>query len=665
MHQVKKTFISVLIPNHIKNELLYISNELNVSSGDIVMVPLRNGSTIAVVWSVINTDEKEKNYNVKEILHKVEGLEINKNTRDFIDRISQSTLIPRGLVLKLILGTFIKRHKIILKKLSLDQNVITKYENQSDELSLSDEQYLVFKEIVSSHKYKVSVLDGITGSGKTELYLQIAKKIIEISGQVLILLPEILLTTQIIERAKNVFKCEIYSWHSNVKQKDKDNIWIGVQNQSVKVVIGARSALFLPFTNLKLIIVDEEHDLSFKQETNPIYNAKNIAILRAKIFDIPILLTSATPSIETMYHVNQNNYRYFHLNTRNFSEANLEIKIANMWEVHNKETKTFPLLHTISIDEISKTLESKQQSLIFLNRKGYAATTICTSCVSVVRCKNCDVKLTYYKYKKHLKCRHCGYIISEQKTCSTCGNTDTLFTYHPGIEKLNEELIKHFPTARIITVTRETFETEDANSIIQKISNNEVDIVIGTQILAKGLHFPKMRLCVIVDANNTKFSGDIRSLERTYQILQQVVGRVGRESKGLAIIQTLNKKSPIINSIASGDKKDFIKLELANREAAKVPPYGAFILINISSKDEQKLHKWLLSIPIPNNTPEMKVFGPIPAAIHRMHNKYRYQILFKCSNQEDIIKTVEVWLESFIIPHNITLTVDVDPQSFY
>ncbi len=664
---MKKAFISVLIPNHIKNELLYISNDNSVSVGDIVVIPLRNGSTVGVIWSIKDYKEESINYNIKEILYKIQGIELNKNTRDFIDCIAKQTLIPRGLVLKLVLGPFIKRHKIFLKKLLLTQNEITiKHEGHSNELNLSEEQYLIFKEILSSaHKYKVTVIDGITGSGKTELYLQIAKTIIENYGQVLILLPEILLTTQIIERAQNIFRCEVYSWHSNVKQKDKDNIWIGVQNQSVKIVIGARSALFLPFTNLKMIIVDEEHDISFKQESNPIYNAKNIAILRAKIFDIPILLTSATPSIETMYHVKQNHYKYFHLNTRNFSDANLEIKIANMWELHNKETKIFPLLHTISIDEISKTLESKQQSLIFLNRKGYAATTICTSCMLVVRCKNCDIKLTYYKHKKHLKCRHCGYIISEQKTCSICGNTDTLCTYHPGIERLNEELTAYFPEARIITVTRETLETEDANLIIQKICNNEVDIIVGTQILAKGLHFPKMRLCVIVDANNTKFSGDIRSLERSYQILQQVVGRVGRESNGLAIIQTLNKKSPIINSIASGNKKEFIELELENREKAKVPPYGAFILINISSKNEQKLHKWLLSISIPNNTLEMKVFGPIPAAIHRMHNKYRYQILFKGDNQENLIKVVERWLEILTIPYDIILTVDVDPQSFY
>jgi primosomal protein N' (replication factor Y) len=663
---MKKTVVSVLIPNHIKNELLYVSDDSSIGVGNIVVVPLRNTSTVGVVWSTMSHEAEQTNYNLKEILYKVQGIELNKNMRGFIDSIAKQTLTPRGLVLKLVLSTFIKRHKIILKKLLSTPNAVITNDSCAKDLKLSEEQYAVFTAVLSElHKHKVTVIDGITGSGKTELYLQIAKTVIENYGQVLILLPEILLTTQIIERAQNIFGCEVYSWHSNVKQKDKDNIWIGVQNQSVKVVIGARSALFLPFTNLKMIIVDEEHDISFKQETNPIYNAKNIAILRAKIFDIPILLASATPSIETMFHVQQNHYKYFHLNTRNFNEANLEIKIANMWELHNKETKIFPILHTISIDEISKTLESKQQILIFLNRKGYAGTTICTSCMSAVRCKNCDIKLTYYKYKKHLKCRHCGYIVSEQKTCSTCGNTETLCTYHPGIERLNEELIKHFPDARIITITRETFETEDANLIIQKICNNEVDIIIGTQILAKGLHFPKMRLCVIVDANNTKFSGDIRSLERSYQILQQVIGRVGRESDGLAIIQTLNNKSPIINSIASGNKKEFIELELENRKKAKVPPYGAFILINISSKHEQKLHKWLLSISIPNSTPEMKVFGPIPAAIHRMHNKYRYQILFKGDDQENLINVIEKWLEILIIPYYITLTVDVDPQSFY
>lgn len=653
----KKLFL-VLIPSNINTLLSYATADENISEGDIVFVPLRKKITVGVVWQ---KDQKDSyDYEIKDIIEKAHNFNLDQNTRSFIDSFSTENLSVMGLVLKMVLGPFVRRHKIIIKKISQEKNVLLN--NDIETKPLSKEQQNVFDAIVKSQG--VSVLDGVTGSGKTELYLQVAKKIVDDGGQVLILLPEILLTTQIIERAKVIMGNNLHSWHSNVKQKDKDLVWTGVQDKSIRCVIGARSALLLPFSNLKMIIVDEEHDISFKQETSPIYNARDMAVLRAKISNIPVVLTSATPSIETMYHVQQGHYRYFHLNQRNFSEAKLEIKVANMWDVSNKNDKVFPMLHPMSLDEISKTIAAGEQILIFLNRKGYAATTICSSCMSTVRCKNCDIKLTHYKYKKQLKCRHCGYIITEQKTCSTCGQ-ESLYTYHPGVEKLHEELTNYFPHARILTVTRDTLEQEDTASVIQKISNHEVDIVIGTQVLAKGLHFPKMGLCIIVDANNQKFSGDIRSFERTHQLLQQVIGRVGREKRGLAIIQTLNKKSPVINSIASGSKQDFIKLELANREAAGVPPYGTFVLINISSGDEKRLHKWLLSTSIPESSTNIKVFGPIPAAIHRMHKKYRYQILFKGSNRKEILKTVERWLNSIQIPHYISVIADVDPQSFY
>ncbi len=660
---MSKKLFSVLIPSNIKNFLSYATSDESISEGDFVFIPLRKKIAVGVVWE---KDEKDSyDYEIKNIIEKIPNFHLNHNIRSFIDSFSKENLSIKGLVLKMVLGPLVRRHKIIMKKFMMkdtSKEINTLLEADIEIIPLSKEQQIVFDEIITNQG--VSVLDGVTGSGKTELYLQLAKEIVDAGGQVLILLPEILLTTQIIERARVIMGDDLHSWHSNVKQKDKDLVWTGVQDNSIRCVIGARSALFLPFANLRMIIVDEEHDISFKQETSPIYNARDMAVLRAKISNIPIVLTSATPSIETMYHVQQGHYRYFHLNQRNFSEAKLEIEVANMWDISNKKNRVFPMLHPTSLEEISKAIVAKEQVLIFLNRKGYAATTICNSCMSTVRCRNCDIKLTHYKYRKQLKCRHCGYTITEQKTCSTCGQ-ESLYTYHPGVEKLHEELTVHFPQARILTVTRDILEQEDAASVIQKISNHEVDIVIGTQVLAKGLHFPKMGLCVVVDANNQKFSGDIRSFERTYQLLQQVIGRVGREKRGLAIIQTLNKKSPVINSIASGSKQDFVKLELANREAAGVPPYGTFILINISSGDEKRLHKWLLSISIPESSSHLKVFGPIPAAIHRMHKKYRYQILFKGINRQAVLKVVEEWLDSIQVPHYVSVTADVDPQSFY
>ena len=647
--------ISVLVPSYIRNTLLYTTIECQVEVGNIVLIPLRKSIVIGIVWSINIQSIAAINYPIKNIIEVIKGFTLDQKMINFINIVATETLSNPGLILKMILGPFIKRYKIILKKQF--KVVEPSFEHKLQSILLSAEQQDIFNQII--HSQGVTVLDGVTSSGKTELYLKVTENITQDRGQVLILLPEILLATQILERAQNALSCQVYAWHSAVKQKDKDTIWTGVQNNTIKCVIGARSALFLPFNNLKMIILDEEHDIGFKQEVTPIYNAKQMALARAKIFEIPVLLVSATPSIETMYGVKQQKYQYFHLNNKNSEHANVQVQIANMWDIKS-EDKIFPLLHPSSIVEIAKTLELQQQTLIFLNRKGYAATTVCTNCMSKIKCKNCDLKLTYYKQYKTLKCRHCGYIVKEQSICNTCGSKNTLVTYHPGIEKLNEELLIHFPNARILNITRDVLEKNDATSIIKQITNNEVDIVVGTQILAKGLHFANMRFCIGIYANHTQFSGDIRSIERTYQIVQQVIGRVGREMQGIAILQTFNKTSALIKCIASGTKSDFVKLELENRKIAKVPPYGGFIIINIHSANEYKLKEWLSSITMPDSNNQIKVFGPMPAAIYRLSKQYRYQILFKSEERELLFALVNRWFETIAIPSAITLTIEVD-----
>lgn len=647
------TIVSVCIPNYVKGNLLYESGNLNVAVGSIVLVPLRSKTVIGVVLEECDLSEEMLSYEVKKIHTIIESFQCNVNTLKFVEKVADSCLMSVNSILKMVITPLIKRYKILLKK-SAGELITEKCSEFHP--NFSHEQQQILNCIMNSQQKKI-VLDGVTGSGKTELYLQIAKQKVLNGGQVLILLPEILLTTQILSRASEIFGFDVHAWHSNVKQKHKDIIWIGVQNNSVKVVIGARSALFLPFSNLQMIILDEEHDVSFKQESMPIYNARDAAIIRAEILNIPILLVSATPSIETMYAVKKQQYQYFHLTNKHFHSAKTEIRIANMWNEKNQS-----LLHSMSLAEIFTALQNSRQVLIFLNRKGYAAATMCKNCMNFVKCRNCDVKLTYYKHHNHLKCRHCGYVVREHKVCGSCGSCD-LLTYHPGIEKVHEEIQKHFPHARTLIVTKDTFEKENSQEILKTISNNEVDIVIGTQILAKGLHFSNMSLCIIVDANTAKFSGDIRSLERTHQILQQVIGRVGREEHGLAILQTFSPKSPLLQSIASGNKKAFIELELENRKIANVPPFTTFILVHITSTNEKKLCDWLKIIKIPETNEEIRVFGPIPAAMHRLQNRYRYQVLFK--GITDVHKTVANWLQSIQVPYYISITVDVNPQSFY
>lgn len=641
---MRKTFIVLTI----SYPELHYSSELSLLPGDIVLVPIRNKRVIGVI---IGENYDKIDYQLRDIIE-VFPFKLNQLMLQFIDEAASRCLVNRGAILKMILGPFTKRYKIIMKKTPLQ------VESNGNDIALSNEQQSVFDHIQKTEK-GVLVIDGVTGSGKTELYLQIAKNIIAKGGQVLILLPEILLTSQIIERAKKFFHLD--SWHSDIKQKDKDLVWLGAGLGSSKAVIGARSALFLPFNNLKMIIVDEEHDSSFKQENSPIYHGRNLAILLGEILDIPIMLISATPSIETLYHVKNGDYRYFHLNVPHHKNAKTHLLIANMWDAYDKTTKSCPLLHPNAIKELKTTLDNKKQAIVFLNRKGYAATTICNICMTPIKCKSCDVKLTYYKYRNHMKCRHCGYVIREIPTCTICNSNQNIFSYQPGIEKLHEEIKTHFPEARILVVTRDS--EESPLEIIDKISNGECDIVIGTQILAKGLHFPNMSLAIIIDANHSKFSGDIRSLEKTYQIIQQVIGRVGRAGDGLAIIQTFTPNLPLIKAIVSGNKHEFINLELDNRKAAKAPPYSNFILVNISAVNEKKLLSWLQSIDIPLSNSQLKVFGPMPAAINRLQNKYRQQILFRGDNS--ISKVVANWVHSIKIPYFITVTIDVDPINFY
>lgn len=637
---------NILIPHH--PELSYSCGKFDLSAGDLVLVPLRNKVAVGLVWSEI----KEKvDYQLREVLEVMPEFKLTASMMSFIARASEYTLASKDLFLKMVLGPFFKRHKMILKK------TWQTIKHIGSDVGLSSAQQSIFDQIIYSNDLNF-VIDGVTGSGKTELYLQIAKKIIDDGGQALILLPEILLSNQVTKRASKFF--DVDSWHSQTKMKDKDATWVGVQNGNVKVVIGARSALFLPFSNLKMIIVDEEHDMSFKQESSPIYNARDLACLRGQILGIKTLLVSATPSVETIYKTQNNEWHYKHLDSRYNHNARIKIRVANMWEAYDKQKRLCPLLHPLSVQLLESTLDNKKQSIVFLNRKGYAATTMCKHCLMYLKCKNCDVKLTYYKHKGKMKCRHCHYIMN-LPGCSTCGKSDGLLMYHPGVEKVQEEIKKHFSEARVLVVTR---DTED-ESIMSKIEEHECDIVIGTQILAKGLHFPNMNCCIIIDANSSRFGGDIRSFERTHQIIQQTIGRIGRTEEGTAIIQTFNPASPLIKAIVENNKESFIKLELDNRRSAKAPPYSTFILVHCSAHNEKKLITWLQSTKLPSSTEQIKVFGPMRASTSKLQRRYRYQIFFRGENEGDLKLLVKQWLDSLKVPSCIQLAVDVDPLSFH
>ncbi len=603
---------------------------------------------------IVGKNSSNPSYAIKSIIEK-----INHRMQDwelkFLESLAQYTANSSGLILKLSLGHLIKRHKLLLKKEIPHEPL--KAEKKSYP-RLTKEQQDLFNKIINIKNYQVILLEGTLGSGKTELYLQLSDFLSQ-EGQILILLPEILLASQVYERFGQ--RGEAVLWHSSRTTKEKDLIWLKVKSGKAKIIFGTRSALFLPFNNLRMIIIDEEQDFSYKQETSPSYHARDASEILAKILDLPLLLVSGTPSLESLYKSQRGQYEKVFLPKKHKEEVQLKIEILNLWEAQ-KKGQSLKLLHPKALLELKKTLDLKRQSLIFLNRKGYAGTLLCSSCLSRVQCKNCSVNLTYYKSFGQLKCRHCNFTIKKLEDCTNCSSKGTLMHYQPGIEKLQEELVSYLPEARIIQVSRDS--DEEAKEILKKIEEGEVDIIIGTQILAKGLHFSNMRLCIILDSYSSKFGGDIRALEKSYQILDQVIGRVGRDQEGLALLQTFNKEDRLLQALAKGKKDEFLQLELENRLAAKVPPFWSFVLIKISSTKEAALKAWLLKMSLPEGDSELKVYGPIPANLYFLKREFRYQVLFKSPDRNRLLSLVDKYFNRQEIPSYIKITLDLDPVNF-
>jgi primosomal protein N' (replication factor Y) len=622
----------ILLPYKLPKALLY-NSEYTLSKGDLVLVPIRNKITLGVV---LNKVEEIPDYPLKEVIEK-----IPHNLRDweidFLFLLAKNTCNNPGLILKLFLTPLLKRYKILFKK----EGKEFEPREIKTTITLTEDQKTILTRLSHKKNFQVTLLEGSLGSGKTELYLHLSQ-ILSQEGQILILLPEILLSSQVYERAEKTLKEPLAIWNSSITTKEKDQTWLAVREGTAKIIFGTRSSLFLPFQKLRMIIIDEEQDISFKQENTPLYHAREGALLLAQILNIPVLLVSGTPSLETIYKGQIGQYERIFLEKKHSQEAKLEIKVLNLWEAQRKG-QSLKLLHPTALLELKKTLEMGEQSLIFLNRKGYAGTTLCSACLTRVKCRNCSVNLTYYKSHNKLKCRHCGFLVKKDDSCTNCSAKASLVTYQPGLEKLLEELEVSFPQARIITVSRDS--EEEAKAILEKITQGEVDIVIGTQVLAKGLHFSKMRLCIILDSYSTKFGGDIRALEKTYQVLDQVIGRVGRDRSGLALLQTFNKEDKLLKALVMRKKDEFLQLELENRRLAKVEPFWHLALITISSAIESKIQKWMKDIYLPEADKNFKIYGPFPANLYYLKRQYRYQILFKSPDKERLFVEVNRFLE--------------------
>ena len=605
--------------------------------------------------------------------NKLPKLKLTKKSKDVLgflnrtnpmttEKLIASSNVSRNTILKLEKNNLIIRENIFEKKKKFKFNNIN---NSNIKLNSSQKNAVeIIENIISKKNYAAILLDGVTGSGKTEVYFQAILNALKQDKQVLVLLPEIYLSTEWTIRFKNYFGDAPLIWHSNLSKRVRRETWEKIENGENNVIVGARSALFLPFKNLGLIVVDEEHDHSFKQEEGVLYNARDMALIRAKIENIAIILSSATPSIETWVNAKNNKYAYARLSERIGVAKMPGVKIIDMRNTDMKFNKWIsPLLK----EKLSENLIKNNLSLLFLNRRGYAPLKLCSSCGYRLSCRNCESWLVEHKRNNSLICHQCGLTQLIKKNCASCGKEDTLISCGPGVERLEEEVLYHFPDIKIEVLSSDTVKNpESMETLLSKIQNSEVDIIIGTQMISKGHNFKNLTIVGIVDADMSLSGGDLRASEKAFQLLHQVSGRAGREDKkGIVLIQTYDPNNQVIEALRKNKRDEFLTIENDFRKQTNLPPYGRFVSIIISSKDMNLLERFTSSLKkSAPNFENVIILGPAPAPITFLRGKFRYRFLIKSSREINIQKVIRNWLKNIKIPANVKLTVDIEPYSF-
>jgi primosomal protein N' (replication factor Y) len=519
-------------------------------------------------------------------------------------------------------------------------------------------------ESVDAGGFSVSLIDGITGSGKTEVYFEAIAATLKAGKQVLILLPEIALTASFLERFQDRFGSKPAEWHSDLAPRTREKVWRQVTEGEVRVVAGARSALFLPFENLGLIIVDEEHDPAYKQEDRVFYNARDMAVVRARIGAFPIVLVSATPSVESRVNGDLGRYNPIHLPTR-FGDAALpDLGLVDMRK-HPPERGGF--LSPILLRYIGKAVERGEQALLFLNRRGYAPLTLCRVCGHRFQCPDCSSWLVEHRFRGQIQCHHCGYAEKTPESCPECGTLDHLVACGPGVERIAEEVDRHFPDARTIVLSSDLMGVKRLRLELEAIAKGEADIVVGTQLVAKGHNFPMMTFVGIVDADIGLANGDPRAAERTFQLLSQVTGRAGRTGlKSLGLLQTYQPQHPVMQAIVSGDSEAFYEREINEREKALLPPFGrlASIIISADTRADAEGHARGLRQAAPKVS-GITILGPAEAPLALIRGRHRFRLLVHGRRNSDMQAFVKTMMANGPkMRGSVSVQLDIDPQSF-
>ncbi|MCZ7494591.1 primosomal protein N' [Agrobacterium rhizogenes] len=512
--------------------------------------------------------------------------------------------------------------------------------------------------------FHVSLIDGVTGSGKTEVYFEAVAETLRQGKQVLILLPEIALTAAFLERFQDRFGAKPAEWHSDLSPRMREKVWRQAVTGEVKVVAGARSALFLPFDNLGLIIVDEEHDPAYKQEDRVYYNARDMAVVRARIAEFPVVLVSATPSVESQVNGSSGRYNTIHLHTRFGDAAMPDLHLVDMRR-HPPERGGF--LSPVLLRGIGKTIEKGEQALLFLNRRGYAPLTLCRVCGHRFQCPQCSSWLVEHRFRNQLQCHQCGHNEPTPDHCPECGTFDHLVACGPGVERIAEEVEKHFPEARTIVLSSDLMGVKRLRLELEAIVKGEADIVIGTQLVAKGHNFPLMTLVGIVDADLGLANGDPRAAERTFQLLSQVTGRAGRTGlKSHGLLQTYQPQHPVMQAIVSGDASAFYEREIVEREKAVLPPFGrlASIIVSADTRGEAETHARGLRAAAPQIAGIM-LLGPAEAPLALIRGRHRFRLLVHGRRNSDMQSFLRTLLANGPKERgSVHVQLDIDPQSF-
>lgn len=681
--------VEVLLPKPFDHGFDYtVPADMPVQAGDYVRVPFGRQTLVGIVWGEGKQDvPATKIKPISEVLSHVPPMQAGM--RKTIDWVSRYTLAPRGMVLKMALPVM---EALELPKKRERVTVEGTADLQPIAPTLSEAQAKAAAELSArlDAGFSVSVLDGVTGSGKTEVYFdtiakalaggqQAAAALSEQSNahvsastarngakqntQCMVLLPEIALSVQWVERCEKRFGVTPHIWHSGLTPAKRRDTWRAIADGSARLVVGARSALFLPYRNLKLIVVDEEHEQSYKQEDGVLYQARDMAVARAHLEQLPIVLVSATPSMETVYNLRQGRYHTVHLPERH---GGVHLPTVELLDMRHETLESGTWISHSLRSAIAETLVSGRQAMLFLNRRGYAPLLLCRTCGHRFACEACSSWMVLHKHTGKLQCHHCGHLESVPKQCPSCAEEESLVAYGPGVERVTEEVQNTFPDAKVAMMTSDTMTSlGTAEDTVQAMTRGEIDILVGTQMMAKGYHFPHLHLIGVVDADLGLQGGDMRAGERTYQLLHQVAGRAGREKEqGRVLLQTYLPDHPVMQALAAHDRAALEALELDAREAAVLPPYGRLASVIVEAEKETDAVQACRALAARIPKADVQVLGPAPAPLARLRGRYRYRFLARAGRDVQMQPFLKGWVGQFEFPARIRVRVDVDPYSF-